>query len=188
MKYLPPIIELHDEGPVVGFGFEDGHVAIALRVFVLLSPDIGVQGLEVIDQLVGAIRPGAVPFLLAPWVTEPEQPLSNALHLVVLINDLNINAEDVDDGVGVALEHPTGDALWEQGLIAGGTKGRAAHEGVVLVGLNEELPELLLLLVLGPLALGALFGHPDLPGALLLEDDLGLSIGCHVGQTIVNEP
>ena len=108
MKYLPPIIELHDEGSVVGFDLKDGHVAVVVRVFVLLSPDIAVEGLEVVDQLVGAIGPGAVPFLLAPRVTEPEQPLGDALDLVILISHLNINAEDVDDGVGVARKDPAG--------------------------------------------------------------------------------
>ena len=98
MKCLPPVIEAYQESRIVRILVEEwGVLVVGVRGSLL--PDVGVEDLHVVHDLIRAVGPGSVPLLLAPWIPQPEKLLMLGDHVVVLVGDLDIDAEHINDSV-----------------------------------------------------------------------------------------
>jgi len=109
--------------------------------------------------------------------------------LFVLAKDLDLDVEDVDDGVGMPSQDPAWMTLGLLNLQFCPAEGRAAHHVVLLPSIHQSFPKFIHLPLFENL-LGFPWQLPvdlDLSTALLSEDDFGLGKGCHVRQAVVDE-
>ena len=133
-RILQPVFVRHQKCTVVGIIAE---VLNVVSKFSIFSPNVSVQGFQVLGQLVGAIRKGTVPFFLTPRVSQSDQSLIFFFFVLIcfLIENLDLDAKNIDDGISMTSQNTTRHSFRPLNFMFSSTKGRTTHHTVIVTGI-----------------------------------------------------